>query len=135
MDGCSRVQWETNKTRGCNAHLRGQRFPGNLGKHPPLLVSGVAEPAASRTLPTSPLCISENVLLRAPKDVTCPRVYTPLNRSPPHHGCVFVLSLPLVLLFKRKKSNKKKKGHKESLPSRHLLGVVLQTGPEMFRLI
>lgn len=50
---------------------------------------------------------------------------------------LFSFSSPLVLLFKRKKKSNKK-SHTESpppLPSRHLLGVVLQTGPETFWLI
>lgn len=50
---------------------------------------------------------------------------------------LFSLSLPLVLLFKRKKKATKKvtQNPSPSLPSRHLLGVVLQTGPETFWLI
>lgn len=65
-------------------------------KHLPLLVlldehSSVSNkrPYASRPRPTSPLYISENVLLRAPNDITCPHMYTPPDCCPPpHHGCV-----------------------------------------------
>lgn len=47
---------------------------------------------------------------------------------------LFSLSPPLFYSLKGKKSNKK--SHRiPPLPSRHLLGVVLQTGPETFWLI
>lgn len=102
----------------------------NPTKHPPLLVlldelSSVANkrPYASNTsthLTSLHLC--EIVLLRAPNVVTCPHMYTPLDRSPPsHHGCVkFFFFFFLLVFYTRNTRNK-------DPPSYHLLGVVLQT--------
>lgn len=71
--------------------ISGVRGYQNPTKHLPLLVllddlSSVADkrPCTSKTPPTSPSCISMRMYFWGlPMNVTCPHMYTPLERSPP----------------------------------------------------